>query len=68
LDLVGPPEIAEIVGGSKRSVWRYIAREDFPEPVAEVRGKRLWKRADVERWTKRTLPGTDLLGPRRKSD
>ena len=56
LDLVGVPEIAEMLGVSRPSVWRYLRRDDFPEPEAQVRGKRLWKRAAVERWARRTLP------------
>jgi predicted DNA-binding transcriptional regulator AlpA len=56
LDLVGVPEIAEMLGVSRPSVWRYLRRADFPEPDAQVSGKRLWKRTTVERWAKRTLP------------
>jgi predicted DNA-binding transcriptional regulator AlpA len=56
LDLVGVPEIAEMLGVSRPSVWRYVRRDDFPAPDAEVSGKRLWKRITVERWAKRTLP------------
>jgi predicted DNA-binding transcriptional regulator AlpA len=56
LDLVGVPEIAEMLGVSRPTVWRYIRRDDFPEPDAQVSGKRLWKRVTVERWRKRTLP------------
>jgi predicted DNA-binding transcriptional regulator AlpA len=56
LDLVGVPEIAEMLGVSRPSVWRYLRRDDFPEPEAQVSGKRLWKRAAVQGWAKRTLP------------
>jgi predicted DNA-binding transcriptional regulator AlpA len=56
LDLVGVPEIAEILGVSRPSVWRYVRRNDFPDPDAQVSGKRLWKRSAVERWAKKTLP------------
>jgi len=56
LDLVGVPEIAEMLGVSRPSVWRYVRRDDFPEPDAQVSGKRLWKRARIERWAKKTLP------------
>jgi predicted DNA-binding transcriptional regulator AlpA len=56
LDLVGVPEIAEMLGASRPSVWRYVRRDDFPKPEAQVSGKRLWKRSAVERWAKKTLP------------
>jgi len=56
LDLVGVPEIAEMLHVSRPNVLRYVTRDDFPGPDAQVRGKRVWKRATVERWAKRTLP------------
>jgi predicted DNA-binding transcriptional regulator AlpA len=56
LDLVGVPEIAEMLGASRPSVWRYVRRADFPEPDAQVSGKRLWRRTAVARWAKKTLP------------
>jgi predicted DNA-binding transcriptional regulator AlpA len=56
LDLVGVPEIAEMLDVSRPSVWRYVRRNDFPEPDAQVSGKRLWKRTAVARWAKKTLP------------
>src|SRR2546421_2401511 len=66
LDLLGVPEIAELLGVSRPSVWRYVRREDFPEPDAQVSGKRLWKRVTVERWAKKTLPLK--FDPRLKGD
>jgi predicted DNA-binding transcriptional regulator AlpA len=45
-----------MLGVSRPSVWRYVRRDDFPEPEAQVSGKRLWKRATVQRWAKQTLP------------
>ena len=56
LDLVGVPEIAEMLGVTRRTAWRYVQRADFPEPVVALRGKRMWKRAAVLTWAKRTLP------------
>jgi predicted DNA-binding transcriptional regulator AlpA len=65
LDLVGVPEIAEMLGVHRQSVWRYVRRDDFPEPDAQVSGKRLWKRSAIERWAKKTLPLKS--GPRSKA-
>jgi predicted DNA-binding transcriptional regulator AlpA len=66
LDLVGVPEIADLLGTSRRTAFRYTRRGDFPEPAAQVRSKRLWQRPDVEKWARATLPlATD---PRRKAD
>jgi predicted DNA-binding transcriptional regulator AlpA len=59
-------EIAEMLGVSRPSVWRYVRRDDFPAPDAEVSGKRLWKRSAVERWAKKPLPLK--FDPRSKGD
>jgi predicted DNA-binding transcriptional regulator AlpA len=65
LDLVGAPEIADLLGVTRRSAWRYVGRPDFPAPVAELKGKRLWQRRAVEKWAAKTLPLP--LGPRPRS-
>jgi predicted DNA-binding transcriptional regulator AlpA len=56
VDLLGVPEISELLGVDRRTVWRYVRRDDWPLPAAEVSGKRLWKRTDVERWRKKNPP------------
>jgi predicted DNA-binding transcriptional regulator AlpA len=56
VDLVDAPAIAKTLGVSRRTAWRYIERDGFPEPEAQVSNKRLWKRSAVERWAKKTLP------------
>jgi len=56
LDLVDAAGIAEQLRVSRRTAWRYLGRADFPPPVVEVSGKRLWDRREVERWANRTLP------------
>jgi predicted DNA-binding transcriptional regulator AlpA len=64
LDLVAIPEIAAMLHCSPRTVARYAQRPDFPQPVAEVGGRRIWSREDVTAWAAATLPlGTD---PRRR--
>jgi predicted DNA-binding transcriptional regulator AlpA len=56
LDLVGVPEIAEMLKVSRRTAWGYVDRDDFPEPEATVSRKRLWRRVAIQRWAKKTLP------------
>jgi predicted DNA-binding transcriptional regulator AlpA len=56
LDLVGVPEIAEMLGATRRTVWRYVSRPEFPDPAAEVNRKRLWERGAVMEWARATLP------------
>jgi predicted DNA-binding transcriptional regulator AlpA len=52
-DLVGTAEIAEMIGTVRQYVDR-LSREDpaFPKPVATLKGGRIWKRAEVEKWAK----------------
>jgi excisionase family DNA binding protein len=56
--LVTVDDIAELLGVSRRTIERYLADEDldFPEPAASFGRVRVWKRRDVERWAKKTLP------------
>ena len=35
---------------------RYTQRNDFPEPLGRVAGGRVWRRSDVAKWAKQTLP------------
>jgi len=55
-EVVGLSEIAESLGVSKRTAVRYAERSDFPKPLARLRAGIVWKREDVERWAKATLP------------
>lgn len=64
LDLVGPTEIAELLNISRRTVFRYVARPGFPEPVGRVGRTTIWKRAAVERWAKQHLPLSEGRPPR----
>jgi hypothetical protein len=49
--LVSLQDVGVILGGLSRSHTAYFARRpDFPAPVAEIAGRRLWNRRDVERW------------------
>lgn len=51
MSLVSLTDVAVMLGGLSRSHAAYFARRpDFPAPVAEIGGRRLWHRADVERW------------------
>jgi prophage regulatory protein len=54
LRLVGLAEIAELLGVSKRTASRYVARADFPPPVAELAMGPIWLTEDVEKWVSGT--------------
>jgi predicted DNA-binding transcriptional regulator AlpA len=56
LDLVGLAEVAELLKTSRTQANRWARREDFPEPVANLRATPVWRRSDVQRWAKRRKP------------
>lgn len=50
-ELIGPPEVAEIIGlSNRRGVSVYRRRAGFPAPVVERAQCVLWRRSDVEVW------------------
>jgi hypothetical protein len=55
LDLAGLTEIADMLDLSRQRVDQ-ILRSDptLPAPVAVISAGRIWRRADVERWARRT--------------
>ena len=66
-DLLGVEQLGYTLGVSQRDALKLTQREDFPEPVMSIhryeanetlpQPRRVWDRADVERWAKeRDLP------------
>jgi predicted DNA-binding transcriptional regulator AlpA len=55
-DVVQLAELAEVLGVTKRTAQRYIARPDFPQPAGRFATGRIWNRADVEQWGRDHLP------------
>lgn len=51
LDLIGLTEAAAILGTTSRQMLGWSRRDDFPEPIANLKAV-LWHRADIERWSK----------------
>ena len=45
-ELLGLSEVAELLGVTKRTALNYTAREEFPEPVAELAMGPVWKKRD----------------------
>jgi predicted DNA-binding transcriptional regulator AlpA len=53
VDVVGVPEIAQILGVSRQRVYQLIdTYEDFPAPVATLAVGRIWSRGAVEDWNR----------------
>jgi len=53
-ELVGVAEVAALLGVSTQRVDQLARTEGFPAPVAVLAAGRIWRRADIERWARRT--------------
>jgi prophage regulatory protein len=53
-ELMGTSEIAELFGVTNQRVDQLARRPDFPDPVAVLAAGRIWNRAEVEAWARRT--------------
>ncbi len=54
-ELVAAAEIAEMLELTRQRVYQIIASDEtFPEPIDELTVGRIWRRADIERWAKKT--------------
>lgn len=47
---VGLHEVAELLGVSRQRADQLARQVGFPKPVAELRGGRVWKRAEIDKW------------------
>jgi len=51
---MGTAEVAELLGVTNQRVDQLARRPDFPKPVAVLAAGRIWNRAHVESWARRT--------------
>jgi predicted DNA-binding transcriptional regulator AlpA len=51
--LAGIHEAAEVLAVSTQRVHELAKRDDFPTPLAVLAGGRVWRRSEIERWSKR---------------
>lgn len=49
LELVELREVAKMLGTTSRQMLGWTRREDFPEPIANLKAV-CWHRADIQRW------------------
>jgi predicted DNA-binding transcriptional regulator AlpA len=55
-ELAGLSEIVAMLGVTKRTALKYVAREDFPEPIDRLATGRVWRRSEVRAWASAYLP------------
>jgi predicted DNA-binding transcriptional regulator AlpA len=51
--LVGPAEIAQLLGVSRQRVTQLAAHPDFPPPAQELVMGKVWLRSDIESWARK---------------
>lgn len=51
--LMGSAEIARLLGVSRQRVHQLAEQRDFPAPVGQVSGKRVWNSDEIRRWAVR---------------
>jgi len=49
-ELMGPYEIGQRLNVSRSRFQQIAMRPSFPKPYQELRGMKVWLRADVEAW------------------
>lgn len=52
--LVGPAEVANLLGVKSTTVHQWVARRLLPEPWATISGTRLWPRHEILEWAETT--------------
>lgn len=53
-DLMSTIEIAELLGVSRQRVDKLSRSDQFPSPMADLAIGRVWRRQDIEDWTRAT--------------
>lgn len=50
MELLGPQEIAEMLGVSRQRVGQLTKRADFPKPVAVLAMGKIWDASEIRAW------------------
>lgn len=53
MELIGPQEIAQLLGVSRQRVSQLTKRRDFPKPVAVLAMGQIWDADEVRVWAAR---------------
>jgi predicted DNA-binding transcriptional regulator AlpA len=67
MPLVGVPEIAQRVGVTPTTVYRWRERADLPAPLEQLSSGPVWDWADIDRWNREVRPTIKAGRPRRTS-
>lgn len=59
MELVGPQEIARMLGVSRQRVTQLAKRPDFPRPVVKLALGQVWDAEEVRAWAAKRGRSTD---------
>lgn len=54
MHLVGPSEVARLLGVTRQRVDQLASEDDFPAPEVILTRIRIWRTDDIKAWAKRT--------------
>lgn len=63
-ELMGPAEIARLLGVSRQRVTQLAAEPDFPTPTANLAMGKVWLSADVRAWAENKRATRQLVKQR----
>lgn len=53
--LLSVDQVAEMIGISRRTVWRLVSGKEIPLPI-KLRGNTRWRRKDIDEWVEAGCP------------
>jgi excisionase family DNA binding protein len=59
-DLMTVKQVAHQLHVSPRTIWRYVARKQFPAPLRLSRARVRWRRDDIHTYLERMIDGKPL--------
>lgn len=59
--LIRRPEVEQLTGLSAQSIYRLMARGDFPKSIPLTERARAWKESDVHQWVQTVIDKADAI-------
>ena len=53
MELVGPKEVADLLGVSRQRVTQLARQPGFPKPVAVLKAGKIWDADEIRAWAER---------------
>lgn len=53
MELIGPKEVAELLGVSRQRVTQLARQPGFPKPVAVLKAGKIWDADEIRAWAEK---------------